>query len=299
MQEKKIKSAWILGMPLSRLTTIGVGGLCSVYILVRSVADLMEILKEIRKKRLRYKVIGNGSNLLFDDSGFKGIILKLTGKSFQAIKDLPGELVCGAGISSQKLLRFCMQKKIGGLEFLTGIPGTLGGMIRMNAGAFSQDIGGRVKRLRVLIPPSKLAWIKSASLRFEYRKLKGLPQGAIILQAALRKKASSRQSISEKVNFFRIEREKRRPKGKTFGSVFKNPEGLHAWEVIERIGLRGYRSGGACLSTCHPNWIVNSGHASSRDILRIIKIVKRKAKEKLNIDLETEVEYVENRKVRK
>jgi UDP-N-acetylenolpyruvoylglucosamine reductase len=280
------------GYLLSRLTTMGVGGPCDALVQVQNEDELGKIVSAAQHSGLAYKVIGSGSNIVFRDAGFRGIILSLKGEVFGTVQPHDGGLLCGASATPGRIIDYCISHGLGGLEFLSGIPGTLGGMIRTNAGAFSRDIGMCVQQVQVFIRPGHIKWLGRKDLSFSYRSIKGFPDKGIILRAVLGSEKRSSSLVRKEAGEFLEKRKKAQPRGRSSGSIFRNPAGRKAWEVIDKLGMRGYCSGNAGISSLHANWILNKGGATARDIRRIISLVQRKAMHYLKIKLQTEVEIL-------
>ena len=195
LKRNKFKSRFIPNCHLSGLTTIRTGGPCRALIMAYNEEELISIIMECIRLGIHYKILGNGSNVLFSDRGFNGVIIKLTGKVFNNIEICKEGVLCGAGVSAGKFLKFCLKNSIGGYEFFCGIPGTIGGMLCMNAGAFSCNIGQFTKKIKIFAPERGIKWIEAASLRFLYRKVKGLPENSVILQVLMKKKKSKKTSF--------------------------------------------------------------------------------------------------------
>lgn len=272
---------------MKKHTTIGVGGRADYFITVNSLFSLKNTILLAKKYRVKYKVIGAGSNLLVSDDGFRGLILKLNLKDVY-LTEKGVRAMAGARLND--LVDFCSSHGFSGCEKLYGIPASIGGAVVMNAGAFGSNIGDYVDFVEVL-SGDRIKRISAFDCGFKYRtsKFKSLktPIVAVNFNFDLVAGASSRlakETLVKRLESF--------PKGKTFGSVFKNPKGDFAGKIIESCGLKGKRIGGAIVSDKHANFIINDQSASAFDVDTLIKTVKETVKNKTGITLIEEVERV-------
>ncbi len=292
---KKIGDEAILfDVPMSQYTTFRVGGNAEAIYRAGSLEELKEMMAFITDMEIPYLILGAGSNLLVRDGGLDGVAIILDGY-FASIEDNNMAKPCilaGAGLLSNKLVNFCTDRGLSGVEFLAGIPGTLGGGVVMNAGTGTQEIKDVIREVTVLTRGGILERRDNLNLKFRYRGL-DLDIGEIILSAILNLKRDKPASISKRVKY-RIKRRKERfpldmPSA---GSIFKNPEGNHAGRLIDAVGLRGRRIGGAMISNKHANFIVNKGKASASDILSLMDLVLLRVREMFNIHLSPEIKIV-------
>lgn len=277
---------------LSKYTTYKVGGLCSCVIYPKDVNKLVKLIKLIKKYNLKYKVIGNGSNLIFSDKKYDGVIIKLS--SLDQIKIVGNKITVGAGYSLIKLSNMATKASLTGLEFAAGIPGTVGGAIFMNAGAYKSDMGYIVKDVKVLTPENEIINLTNREMDFHYRTsfLQKHPE-YICLEVVLRLKKGKKSEIEDLIKDRRKRRLETQPlEFPSAGSVFRNPEGDAAGRIIESLGLKGLTKGGAQVSPKHANFIVNIGGASANDIRELIMYVKNTVKDNYDIDLKVEQEFV-------
>jgi len=271
-------------------TSIKVGGKAEVMIFPRDIQELQALLTLLKEENLPYFILGKGTNLLVNDEGIKGVVINLT-QGFLDIKPIKrdGEIhfiSFGAGLVLSRLVRFSVEKSLQGLEFLHGIPGTLGGAIAMNAGAFGSQIADLVEDIIVF---SDGMTYRRNSLNFQYRNL-SLPEGSIILGATLRLKEGDRSSIMGKIARISHARRLSQPLDlPSAGCVFKNPKGCYAGKLIEELGLKGKRIGDAQLSELHGNFLVNLGKATFKDCQALIQYAQHKILEHKGINLELEV----------
>ena len=278
---------------LSKYTTYRVGGIALAMVYPKSVKKLISLVKLLTGSKIKYKVIGNGPNLLFSDKNFDGVIIKLT--ELTNIKFLSyNKIRVEAGYSLPKLSLLVAKKGLAGLEFASGIPGTVGGAIFMNAGAYKSDMGYIVQSVRVLTPDCKIITFENREMDFHYRSsfLQKHPE-YICLDAVIKLKKGDKELLDEVIKERRARRIESQPlEYPSAGSVFRNPEGNFAGKLIEDLGLKGYRIGGAMVSEKHANFIINYDNATSADIKNLIDYVHDRVMDEYNIDLKIEQEFV-------
>lgn len=277
---------------LSKYTTYKTGGTASCIVYPKDIEKLVCLLKLIRNNDIEYKILGNGSNLLFSDQEYKGILIKLT--ELNQLEIIHNKIRVGSGFSLIKLSRIAAKNSLTGLEFASGIPGTIGGAVFMNAGAYKKDMGYIVRSVKVLTPDYRIIELENKELNFHYRTsfFKTHPD-FVCLEANIRLEKGSRNAIEDLMK----SRLKRRLESQPLnypsaGSVFRNPEGMYAGEIIENLGLKGFKIGGAMVSDQHANFIINVGNATSKDIMELICYVQNQVKEKYDIVLKVEQEFV-------
>jgi UDP-N-acetylmuramate dehydrogenase len=277
--------------PMDKHTTLQVGGKAGALCSVKRLRELRELLLYLGTERIPAMVIGNGSNLLVKDDGFRGVIIHLEGDL--AVIDKGDQdktmLFAGGGVSLVHLLHFCQQEGMGGLEFLAGIPGTVGGAIIMNAGAWGKEMATVVEEIDFVTMDGNLIHKDRSGLHFSYRHL-SIPPGSIIVRAGLRVGEESPLNISSMVASYLKQKKATQPVDyPSAGSVFKNPPKDYAGRLIESAGLKGTRVGGAMISEKHANFIVNTGGAKAADILALIALARERVREKTGINLEPEI----------
>lgn len=283
----------IPNVSLKEYTTYKVGGNAIGIAIPKDIEGLIILLKYLRENSIKHKILGKGSNLIFSENGYNGILIKLNALDNLEIKG--NEVTVGSGYSLIKLATRLSRMGYSGLEFATGIPGTVGGAIFMNAGAYKSDMGYIVKSVKVLTPNYRIIEMTNYDMDFHYRSsfLQKNPD-YICLEATLILKKGNPDIIMQLIEDRRQRRLETQPlEYPSAGSVFRNPEGDYAGRLIEEIGYKGYRLGGAEVSNKHANFIVNIDNASSDDIKKLILEIKEKIKEKYNIDLKVEQEFVE------
>jgi UDP-N-acetylenolpyruvoylglucosamine reductase len=278
-------------VPLSRFTTLGTGGPARWFARPGTEDELGEVLRWAAERELPVAVVGLGSNLLVADEGVNGLVLKLTGELASATTD--GErLVAGGGAPLAVCLHRTRSASLGGLEFACAIPGTVGGGVWMNAGAYGGDIAGVLERALV-VSTDGADWLTPTELGLEYRR-SGLAPGQVVARAEFRLTPTPEEEIRATVAEMQAERKAAQPTNKrTFGSVFKNPEHeLTAGRMLEACGLRGHRIGGAQISPRHANFIENADGASSADAIALMAEARRRALEQFGVELEHEVQFL-------
>lgn len=278
---------------LSNYTTYKVGGLAKCIVYPKNVDKLVELVKLIKKYQLDYKVLGNGSNLLFSDRKYEKVLIHLG--CLNRLEITSNKIVVEAGYPLIKLAREAMKKSLTGLEFAAGIPGTVGGAVFMNAGAYKSDMGYLVRSVKVLTPDLRIIELTNVEMDFHYRSsFFQKHRDYIILEATLKLEHGKKKAIEEVMN----ERKKRRMETQPLdfpsaGSVFRNPENMSAaGKLIEDVGLKGLTKGGAQISPKHANFIVNVGGASAEDIKSLIEFVQDTVKEHYHVTLKVEQEFV-------
>lgn len=278
---------------LSKYTTYKVGGKALAIVYPKNVDCLIKLLRLLKENDVKYKILGNGSNLLFSDSLFEGIIIKLS--SFNEVEFFGNNKVrVGAGYSLIKLSLLTAKKGLAGLEFASGIPGTVGGAAFMNAGAYKSDMGYVVQEVKVLTPDYKIITLENKELNFHYRSsfLQKHPE-YICLEVIIKLKKGDREILNEVINERRERRRESQPlEYPSAGSVFRNPDGGFAGKMIEDLGLKGYSNGGAKVSEKHANFIINYNKATSKDIKELIDYVHDAVLKEYNVDLKIEQEFV-------
>jgi UDP-N-acetylmuramate--L-alanine ligase/UDP-N-acetylenolpyruvoylglucosamine reductase len=283
--------------PLSRRTSLGIGGPADIWVEPRDAADLKRALEFARDRAIPFFVIGNGSNLLAGDGGYRGMMINLGSDAFRRVRIDGTRVRVGAGFGLPKLVRRCCEEGLAGLESLVGIPGTVGGAIRMNAGGYSnpvyRNIGSMVESLKVMDFEGKVRTLGRDEAGFGYRTSN--LNGCVILEAVLKlEKGDSRDLVASSLRFLKMKREKHVLDKPNAGCVFKNPKGFPftCGQMIDMLKFKGKRLGGAQISEKHANFIVNRSGATCKDVMALIDFVRRKVKQNYDIDLELEVERV-------
>ncbi len=275
------------GAKIAPYTSFGIGGRASYLIDVDDPASLVDVIKVLRQHRMKYFLIGKGTNLLVADRGYDGALIRLQGE-FTRISVKGTRLRCGAGALLAKAAQAARRAGLSGLEFASGIPGSVGGAVKMNAGAFGETVGPLVDRVGVLGGRLEHRFWTRKNLAFSYRT-SNITGGAIVTTVVFRLKPDDRRAIERKERLFRQTRQARQPWGKSAGSIFKNPPDIPAGRLIEQCGLKGRRIGGAVVSEKHANFIINRKRASCRDVKRLIDLIKKTVHRKTGVSLREEV----------
>lgn len=277
---------------LKRYTTYRVGGIASLIVTPKSTDKLIELLKFLKKNNINYKILGNGSNLIFSDGIYNDVLIKLNNINYCEINDTI--IKVGAGYSLIALAMKTAKLGLTGMEFATGIPGTIGGAIYMNAGAYKSDMGYIVSEVKALTPNLEIVTLYNQDLNFKYRSsFFQKNKGYICLEATIVLRRGSKTAIRQVIEERRQRRYMTQPlEYPCAGSVFRNPDSDYAGRLIEVCGLKGYSIGDAEVSKKHANFIVNKGNATGKDIHDLILYVKEKVKEQAGVDLIIEQEFV-------
>jgi UDP-N-acetylmuramate dehydrogenase len=287
--------------PLSRVAYYRIGGPASVLATPRSWEDLQLLHGAVVSTGCPVFILGWGSNLLFSDLGFPGLVLRMK-HLYSGMEEIgPGQLRVGASLGASSLLRAAAERGYGGLECLTGIPGSVGGMVTMNAGTHLGEIGTRVERTETILfgtasSPLDIRTRIHPVGDFSYRRNHFLQPGELVLHTVLRYEPADPLRVKKTIEELYQRRKSTQPVDlPSCGSVFMNPReaGLHAWQVVERLGLKGHRIGNAQISEKHGNFIVNLGGARASDVRELIQLVKSRALSELGIDLHEEVRILE------
>lgn len=287
--QSKIKSNILLDFNIGNSTWFRIGGKVKGFVVVNNIKDLKTILTYSNK--ISYYIIGAGSNLLVRDSGFDGLIIKL-GKGFNKIKIKNNMLSVGAGVLDLNLAKFAKRNSIKAFEFFSGIPGTIGGAVKMNAGCYGSQTADNLDRILVINEFSKIKYIKAKDLKLDYR-FSNINKKSIVLKADFNFQYGSIKEIINKNNQIKLSRENSQPlRKKTSGSTFKNPPGEFAAKLIEKAGCKGLKIGGASVSLVHSNFIINDGNATAYDIENLGKSIVNKVKERFGVKLEWEIKIL-------
>ncbi|MCM8799205.1 MAG: UDP-N-acetylmuramate dehydrogenase [Candidatus Omnitrophica bacterium] len=273
---------------LSKYTTFKIGGKVDLFVEPYNLDELIFIIREAKVDNLPLRIIGRGSNLLINDSGLKGIVIRLNSPYFKRIERIDSLVKVGAGVSLERLLNYTCKEGLGGAEFLVGIPASLGGAIIMNAGTDESSLERILEEVVVIDYNGKIKRFKNKDIRFGYRFCSLYPY--IIVEATLKFVPTESEEILKKRNSYlayrRTTQELNYPSA---GCIFKNPKVIPAGKLIDLCGLKGKRIGDAQVSFKHANFIINKGRATFKDVLRLIDYIKKKVKSIFNIELEPEI----------
>lgn len=276
--------------PMYKHTTYKVGGPARIYLMVKDIDSLVKAIKYCSRHRVKYMVIGRGSNLLFSDREYDGVIISLN-ECFDKISVNGSIIKAQAGVSMIKLSYQAAKYGLSGFEFMGGIPGSIGGGIYMNAGAYKYDIASVVKSVTILNEKHEVVTYSNEQMQFSYRhSICQDNRKLIVLEVEFELNAKSPEEIKQVLDKRKEKRMATQPWNMpSAGSVFRNPKEQAAWQYIDDCGLRGYEIGGAQVSPKHSNFIVNNGYASAKDIYDLIMLVQKKVYEKFGVQLKREV----------
>jgi UDP-N-acetylenolpyruvoylglucosamine reductase len=277
--------------PLAKHTTLRVGGPADVYVEPASEEDLANVVKFCGEHEVPYFILGRGSNLLVRDGGFRGAVICLSNPNFNRIEIVGEQLHCGAGAKLKNVSVEAKRNDLSGVEFLEGIPGSVGGALRMNAGAMGGATFDVVESVRVMDFDGNVRELAPWEMSVEYRCCATL-KNHIALGAVFKCKTLPRAEIEKRMKAFSGKRWGSQPAAPSAGCIFKNPDAIPAGRLVDELGLKGARVGGAVVSAEHGNFIVNDGKATARDVLELISILKAKARAERRIELHTEVEII-------
>lgn len=280
--------------PMSKYTSFKIGGPAECLIKIDNVQDLKEVLNFSKENKIPVTIIGNGSNLLVLDGGIKGIVLKIQIESYTFFKNEDKiKVIVSSGMKIGKLARKLQQESITGFEELSGIPGTIGGAIKMNAGAHGKEMKDIVKKVKCIDYEGVEKIFNNQELEFGYRKSILKNKKYIVTEVELELQNGNAEDIKQKMEEYAKYRKEKQPiEFPNAGSTFKRGENFITAKLIDDAGLKGYRIGGAEVSTKHSGFIINKGKASAKDILDLVKYIKEEIYNKFNKQIELEIEVI-------
>ena len=287
--EKLTNAKISFNVPMKKHTSFGVGGCARYYAEIDSLYSLNLLISLAKEYKVKYKIIGNGTNILVSDLGYDGVIIDI--KNLNDIYFKKNDVRAMAGAKLDKLIRFALDNRLSGLEALSGIPATVGGAIVMNAGAFSHNISDYLLTVETLYNGKIKAYTKE-ECKFSYRHSRFLNKKEVVTCATFSLPQGDREIIQAGIKSYTDLRKSIQPIGRSCGSVFKNPKPFTAGTLIDRAGLKGYKVGGAMVSTQHANFIITSSKAKALDVYCLIEQIKQKVKDAFGIELATEVECI-------
>jgi UDP-N-acetylmuramate dehydrogenase len=283
--EKIVEKAF----PLGQSTWFGLGGKAEYFIRPQTVDQLADVVKRCSDSNIPMRILGFGSNLLVRDEGVKGAVIKLDSEAFCKVEHNEFILTAGAGADLGKLVLDCVRKGIGGIEVLAGIPGSIGGAVRMNAGGIFGDFGSAIESVTLMDSEGDIFEKSKPELSFDYRQTNITTK--IILAAQMKLYEADPQQLLKTVKEVWIYKKNTQPLNtKSAGCVFKNPRGMSAGAMIDRTGLKGTKVGGAVVSEKHANFIIAEKGCKSGDVVSLIDTIKQQVKEKFDVELELEIE---------
>ncbi len=275
--------------PLSSFTWYGLGGPADYFVMPETVEQLTEVMRRCEENALPLRVLGHGSNLLVRDEGVPGVVLRLDQPRFAQVEYAGSRVTAGAGAALSRLVLDCVRKGLAGLEPLTGIPGSVGGAVKMNAGGNFGDIGASVERVQLMDTHGRVFERVKPDLSFDYRRVN--LTAPVILSATLQLSEAEPDTILRTVKEIWIYKKNTQPLNmRNAGCVFKNPRQLSAGALIDRAGLKGAQVGGAKVSEKHANFILAEAGCTSRDVLELIDTIRSRVRDSFGIELELELE---------
>ena len=277
--------------PMSKHTSLKIGGIADYFIKIKSIEELKNVLEFTNKNKIKTTIVGNGTNLLVKDGGIRGVVIKLELIDFK-IKKMANEvqITVGSGMTLAALAAVALKEEIAGLEFLSGIPGTIGGAIRMNAGAYGSEMKDIVVKTRYMTYDGKIKTLDLDEHEFVYRNSIFSRLDVIIIDTTISVKKGNKEEIENKMNEYSVSRKNSQPlEYPNAGSTFKRKEGVITAKIIDECGLKGFNVGDAEVSTKHAGFIVNKGKATAKDFLELVEHIKKEIKNKTGLDLELEI----------
>lgn len=280
--------------PMAKHTSFKIGGPAQCFINAESVEEIKQICKVASKNDINLTIIGNGSNLLVTDNGINGIVVKVNIKKFELeFSNDDVSLIVGAGNKLGEIAQKLLRNEITGFEFAAGIPGTIGGAVRMNAGAYGKEMKDIVETVKYMDYDGNIYEKSNKDLEFEYRKSMFAKNKFIILEAKLKLQKGNAQDIKDKMLEFEQSRKQKQPlEFPSAGSTFKRGTDFITAKLIDDAGLKGYRVGGAMVSTKHAGFVVNENNATAQDVLNLVKHIKQEVYKKFNKKIELEIQVI-------
>ncbi len=276
--------------PMSKHTSFKIGGTADTYVKVDTLSNLTAILKECKQSDIDYTLLGNGSNVLVSDDGIRGVVIRLGGEFKQIALVDENTIYCGAGATLAHLCKFALNCGLTGLEFAWGIPGSVGGAVFMNAGAYDGEMKNVVHSVSHISPDGKIGRIEKDDLDFGYRTSVYRENNMIITGVTLKLEKGNTDDIRNKMDDFMTRRTSKQPlEFPSAGSVFKRPEGNFAGALIEQCGLKGKSVGGAQVSEKHAGFIINKSNATANDVKNLVKEIQNTVAENTGYNLECEL----------
>ena len=268
-----------------------VGGPADIVLIPSKVEQIIESIKICKENNIPYFVMGNGSNLLVKDGGIRGVVIKLTGLTNLEVNE--EEIKADCGVMLKELSDKALENSLTGLEFACGIPGSVGGAVFMNAGAYNGEIKNVIKEAQVITSSGEIVTLSKDELELGYRTSKVMKDNSIVINATFKLEKGNKEEIKETIDDLTQKREEKQPlEYPSAGSTFKRPEGYFAGKLIQDSGLKGYSIGGAAVSSKHSGFVINKGNATAKDILDLIAYIQEEVKKQFGVELHTEVRII-------
>lgn len=292
MQEFINKEDIYANEPMSKHTTFKIGGTADIFVKLRSTEQIERLINLCNEKNVPIKVIGNGSNILVKDNGVRGVVAKICTNSYEFLDE--ETIRVDAGMLNVKVSMILVEHSLTGFEFASGIPGTIGGAVKMNAGAYGSQMSDVVVKTKYIdLKDMQIKEINNTEQKFEYRKSLFSTTPSIIIDTTLQLKKAEKEEIQKKISKNNELRKTKQPIEKpSAGSTFKRGKNFITAQLIDECGLKGYTVGGAQVSTKHAGFIVNTGNATASDVIKLVEIIKQKVQEKFNKDIDLEIEII-------
>lgn len=280
----------MLNEPMSKHTSFKTGGNAKLFVKAYSISEIKNVLKVVKENKIPLFILGNGTNLLVKDEGFDGIVLQIKLNDINIVDNI---VTADSGVKNAVLSNKILEKSLTGFEFASGIPGTIGGAIKMNAGAYGNEMKDIVQEVTYIDFDGNVNTISNEQCKFEYRNSIFFKLNCVILQTKLKLKYGNKEEIQNKIKELAIQRKEKQPlEYPNAGSTFKRGEDFITAKVIDECGLKGYSIGGAEVSQKHAGFIINKNNATSQDILNLIKYVQSTVKEKTGKEIKLEIEVI-------
>lgn len=287
LNENQIK----LNEPMSKHTTFGIGGIADCFVQPETVSQLQQVVKILKKYNSPIFILGGGANLLVRDKGIRGVVISTVG--LKNIECKGNKISVNSGVSIAKVAHFAAKNGLSGMEELSGIPGSIGGGVFMNAGAYGGEMSHIVENVTTCDFDGNLKEYSNFEIDYNYRHSVFMDNGDIIVNVTLTLKNGNINEIKQKINEYNSRRHEKQPLDKrSAGSTFKRPKGHFVGKMIEELGLKGFSVGDAKVSTKHAGFLINDGNASCEDMLELIGEIQRRVKETYKVDLYTEVQVI-------
>ena len=278
--------------PLKLHTSFKVGGPADVMIIPSTEEELIQAVKICRENDIKYFIMGNGSNLLVRDTGIRGVVIKIN-EGFDNVQVVGTKIMAQAGALLTAVSKLALRNSLQGMEFASGIPGTIGGAITMNAGAYGGEMKDIVRSVRVMTTDNQVLQLSNREMNFEYRNSRVKDQDLIVLSVEFELELGELENIEEKMRELTFQRTSKQPlELPSGGSTFKRPEGYFAGKLIDDSGLRGLRHGDAQVSEKHCGFVVNRGETTYKEVMELVGVIQKTVMDKFGVELEMEIKRV-------
>lgn len=283
------KDKILCGEPMKEHTTFRIGGPADYFVIPTEVEEIQKVVQLCQECQVPYYIVGNGSNLLVADKGFRGVVIQIY-KGMNQLTIEGNQIIAQAGCSLSQIAAEAWKAELTGFEFAAGIPGTLGGAVRMNAGAYGGEMKDVLESVEILTSDGKIQWLTNEEMKFGYRSSVVEEKDGIVLRAVIRLTKGKCSEIKAVMDDLRERRVSKQPlEYPSAGSTFKRPEGYFAGKLIQDAGLKGFCVGGACVSEKHSGFVINTGNATAADVIELMNRVNEIVTDKFGVSLEPEV----------